>query len=60
MEVNGKRIEGENILGWCKLSAVSDRKVCSGVGEVSIYIHPNAIGLEVGNLLLQSLIIELK
>lgn len=48
--------EGSNILGWCKLSPVSLRKVYSGVGEVSIYIHPSAKGKGIGNLLLQSLI----
>ncbi|MBP1934137.1 GNAT family N-acetyltransferase [Ammoniphilus resinae] len=44
------------ILGWCKLSAVSDRCVYSGVAEVSIYVHPDAQGKGVGNLLLEALI----
>lgn len=48
--------EGPNILGWCKLTPVSTREVYSGVGEVSIYIHPTAKGRGIGNKLLQTLI----
>ncbi|WP_342598285.1 N-acetyltransferase family protein [Psychrobacillus sp. FSL H8-0483] len=48
--------EGNTILGWCKLSPVSDRTVYVGVGEVSIYVHPNSKGKGIGNLLLQLLI----
>ncbi|BDH63580.1 phosphinothricin acetyltransferase [Ureibacillus massiliensis 4400831 = CIP 108448 = CCUG 49529] len=48
--------EESTILGWCKLTPVSLRKVYSGVGEISIYIHPNAKGKGIGNLLLQTLI----
>ncbi|QCR32304.1 GNAT family N-acetyltransferase [Lysinibacillus sp. SGAir0095] len=44
------------ILGWCKLTPVSYRKVYSGVGELSIYVHPDAKGKGVGNLLLHHLI----
>lgn len=44
------------ILGWCKLTPVSSRKVYSGVGEHSIYIHPNTKGKGIGNLLLGQLI----
>ena len=35
-------IENEIILGWASLSKVSSRCVYKGVGEISIYIHPNA------------------
>lgn len=48
--------EGPTIVGWCKLSPVSVRKVYSGVGEVSIYIHPSAKRKGIGNLLLQTLV----
>jgi len=48
--------DGPNILGWCKLTPISLRKVYSGVGEISIYIHPAAKGKGIGNLLLQTLI----
>lgn len=48
--------EGSTILGWCKLTPVSYRKVYSGVGEDSIYIHPDAKGKGIGNMLLEQLI----
>ncbi|WP_391118360.1 GNAT family N-acetyltransferase [Psychrobacillus sp. L3] len=44
------------ILGWCKLTSISDRLAYSGVGEVSIYVHPTAHGKGVGDLLLKNLI----
>lgn len=49
--------EGKQILGWCKLTPVSNRSVYKGVGEVSIYIDPHAKGKGVGNLLLKQLIV---
>ena len=48
--------DGDTILGWSKISAVSDRCVYAGVGEVSIYVHPDAKGRGVGNALLKELI----
>jgi L-amino acid N-acyltransferase YncA len=51
-------VEGDRLLGWCKLSKVSDRCVYAGVGEVSIYIHPLAQGQGVGGILLQEVIIQ--
>lgn len=48
--------EDEQVVGWCKLSPVSDRKVYEGVGEVSIYVHPDARGKGVGAFLLNELI----
>ena len=47
---------GSTLLGWCKLTPVSYRKVYSGVGELSIYVHPDAKGQGVGSMLLQSII----
>lgn len=47
---------GELVLGWCRLCPVSDRAVYAGVGEVGIYVHPKAIGMGIGNKLLQTLI----
>lgn len=48
--------DGESVWGWCKLSPVSDRSVYAGVGEVSIYIHPEARGKGIGDNLLKVLI----
>ncbi|SDO25526.1 phosphinothricin acetyltransferase [Psychrobacillus sp. OK028] len=48
---------GENkILGWCKITPISDRLAYAGVGEVSIYVHPKAQGEGVGYILLKNLI----
>jgi L-amino acid N-acyltransferase YncA len=49
-------VEGNRILGWCKLLKISDRCVYAGVGEVSIYVHPSAQGQGVGSILLQEFI----
>lgn len=46
----------EVVLGWCKLSPVSDRKVYEGVAEISIYVHQNARGKGVGTALLKELV----
>ncbi|KGR74257.1 GNAT family N-acetyltransferase [Ureibacillus sinduriensis] len=48
--------EDSFVLGWCKLTPASSRKVYSGVGELSIYVHPGAKGKGIGNLLLTNLI----
>ncbi|QUG42037.1 N-acetyltransferase [Psychrobacillus sp. INOP01] len=48
--------DGDLLLGWYKLSPVSNRTVYAGVGEVSIYVHPKAKGKGVGQLLLNHLI----
>lgn len=49
--------QAENkILGWCKITPISSRLAYVGVGEVSVYVHPEAQGKGVGNLLLKNLI----
>ena len=48
--------DGKQILGWCKLTPVSNRSVYKGVGEVSVYIASAARGKGIGSLLLQHLI----
>ncbi len=48
--------DGELILGWAAVSAVSAREVYRGVVEHSIYIAPEARGRGVGRLLLAALI----
>ena len=47
---------GEKIVGWAALSAVSRRKVYAGVAEVSVYIAAKARGQGIGNKLLEALI----
>lgn len=49
-------VEDNQIKGWCKLNPVSARKVYEGVGEVSVYVHPEAKGQGIGHQLLQNLI----
>lgn len=49
-------LEENHILGWCKITPVSKREVYKGVGEVSIYIAPDAIGKGIGHLLLNHMI----
>ena len=48
--------DGELILGWAAVSAVSAREVYRGVVEHSIYIAPGARGRGIGRLLLAALI----
>jgi len=49
-------VEGDAILGWASLSAVSDRCVYGGVAEVSVYVRGGAQGRGVGRALLAGLI----
>ena len=48
-------LENEIVLGWASLSKVSTRSVYQGVGEVSIYIHPNAKRKGIGTKLYKHL-----
>ena len=50
--------QGEKIMGWAALSAVSSRCVYGGVAEVSVYIAKEARGDRIGELLLSRLITE--
>ncbi|MGC5328661.1 GNAT family N-acetyltransferase [Brevibacillus sp. SYSU BS000544] len=45
-----------NIVGWCKITRVSDRCVYAGVGEVSVYVLPTEHGKGIGSKLMSSLI----
>ncbi len=49
-------VDGDTILGWAALSAVSDRCVYGGVAEVSVYVGSGAQGRGVGRALLAGLI----
>ncbi len=46
------------VLGWAALSPVSNRRVYSGVAEVSVYVAAAAQGCGVGKSLLKALIEE--
>lgn len=48
--------EKNQVLAWAKVLKTSERPVYAGVGEVSIYVHPNAKGKGIGKRLLKELI----
>jgi phosphinothricin acetyltransferase len=49
-------VEGDRVLGWAALSAVSMRKVYAGVAEVSVYVSADARGRGVESMLLSALV----
>lgn len=52
--------ENDDIIGWIGITPISSRDAYKGVGEVSVYVHPNATGNGVGHVLLNHLIEEAK
>ena len=46
----------KKVVGWAALSPVSSRCVYDGVGEISIYIHQDYRGKQIGKALLSRLI----
>ena len=50
--------EGQRVLGWAALSAVSKRDVYRGVAEVTVYVAERARGRGIGRALLEALITE--
>jgi L-amino acid N-acyltransferase YncA len=50
--------EKDTIIGWTALSPYSSRCVYAGVAEVSVYVKGDQRGKQVGEKLLQELIIE--
>jgi phosphinothricin acetyltransferase len=51
-------VSNEAVLGWAALSAVSKRRVYSGVAEVSVYVAEQSRKLGIGRTLLERLIVE--
>jgi phosphinothricin acetyltransferase len=47
---------GETLAGWAALSAVSSRRVYSGVAEVSVYVAESFRGMGIGGSLLNALV----
>ena len=47
---------GDFIVGWAALSPVSERCVCDGVAEVSVYVDSEFHQRGIGKVLLQALI----
>jgi L-amino acid N-acyltransferase YncA len=47
--------EREQVLGWARITAYSDRPVYAGVGEVSVYVTEQARGRGLGRGLLEAL-----
>jgi L-amino acid N-acyltransferase YncA len=47
---------GGQVAGWVAVSAVSGRRVYTGVVEHSVYVHPGARGQGIGRVLLDELI----
>jgi L-amino acid N-acyltransferase YncA len=47
--------EDEEVLGWARILAYSDRPVYEGVGEVSVYVTERARGQGLGTALLEAL-----
>ena len=50
--------DGEAVVGWAALSAVSSRRVYAGVAEVSVYVSNSHQGQGVGKQLLSALVTE--
>jgi len=48
----------DEILGWAAITRFSNRKVYSGVGDVSIYIKKSGRGKGIGKKLLDALVVE--
>ncbi|MEK4628903.1 MAG: N-acetyltransferase family protein [Solibacillus sp.] len=52
--------ENQKILGWISITPISSRATYQGVGEVSVYILPEAHGKGIATMLLQYLIEQAK
>lgn len=45
-------VEDDQVIGWARAGAYSDRCVYQGVGEHAVYVHPGARGRGLGRMLL--------
>jgi phosphinothricin acetyltransferase len=51
-------VDNDEVIGWARAGAYSDRCVYQGVGEHAVYVHPKARGRRLGRTLLVELCAE--